>query len=322
MHTYNVLGNFTVKLTAINSFGTDIEEKISFITLGNPPVAAFSGNIFSGTTPLTVDFIDQSSNNPTTWQWNFGDGGTSSEQNPAHIYTDQGSYTVELTVNNSYGSDTIIKVNLITVMPGPCPGTPTVVYEGQTYNTVQIGSQCWFKENLNVGTMIDSWVEQTNNGQIEKYCYDNDVANCATYGALYQWNEMMQYSTQQGIQGICPTGWHIPTDDEWCTLSQFLNPNTDCNTLNSPSGVGTKMKSTTGWADNNGTNESGFTGLPGGHRDAFGDFYFYHSQGFWWTSTWSSPMHAKDRELSFQHSFLVNEGFQILYGFSVRCIKD
>jgi len=77
----------------------------------------------------------------------------------------------------------------------PCPGIPTVTYQGQVYNTVLIGSQCWLKENLNVGTMINGSQNQTNNSTIEKYCYDNDPANCDEYGGLYQWDEMMQYTT-------------------------------------------------------------------------------------------------------------------------------
>ena len=68
----------------------------------------------------------------------------------------------------------------------PCPGVPTVTYEGQVYNTIQIFGQCWLKENLNVGTMINGEDEMTDNGIIEKYCYYNDQANCDTYGGLYQ----------------------------------------------------------------------------------------------------------------------------------------
>ena len=78
--------------------------------------------------------------------------------------------------------------------------------DDQIYNTVQIGSQCWMAENLNVGTMISGLDAMYNNGVIEKYCYNNDPLNCNIYGGLYQWNEMMHYSTQQGIQGICPAG--------------------------------------------------------------------------------------------------------------------
>ena len=86
--------------------------------------------------------------------------------------------------------------------------------DGQIYNTVQIGTQCWMAENMNIGTRINGSGDQTNNGTIEKYCYDDNEANCDTNGGLYQWNEMMQYTTMEGAQGICPAGWHIATDAE------------------------------------------------------------------------------------------------------------
>jgi hypothetical protein len=76
----------------------------------------------------------------------------------------------------------------------PSPGTPIVTYEGQVYNTIQIFSQCWLKENLNVGTMIPGTREMSNNSVIEKYCYNNEQDSCTKYGGLYQWDEMMQYT--------------------------------------------------------------------------------------------------------------------------------
>ncbi|MCD4736058.1 MAG: T9SS type A sorting domain-containing protein [Bacteroidales bacterium] len=99
-----------------------------------------------------------------------------------------------------------------------CPGLPTFTYEQQLYYTVQIGGQCWMKENLNVGIKISGSQSSTNNGTIEKYCHNNSTANCDIYGALYQWNEMMQYTSDTTAQGICPEGWHIPTDHEWKVL--------------------------------------------------------------------------------------------------------
>jgi len=117
-----------------------------------------------------------------------------------------------------------VKLNVTTTLPAgsPCPGNPTIVYGGQTYNTVQIGAQCWLKENLNIGTKINGTVNQNNNSIIEKYCYGDLESNCNIYGGLYQWNEMMQYVTTAGVQGICPAGWHVPTDDQWATVATFL----------------------------------------------------------------------------------------------------
>jgi uncharacterized protein (TIGR02145 family) len=206
----------------------------------------------------------------------------------------------------------------------PCPGTPTVPYEGQTYNTVQIGSQCWFKENLNVGTMINGSGNQTNNSQKEKYCYGDNAANCATYGGLYQWNEMMQYSTTPGVQGICPSGWHIPTDAEWCTLTQFIDPMVNCNSTGwSGQVVGTKMKSTTGWnSGGNGTNTFGFTALPGGRRDNSGAFYDIGGYGYWWSSTEGFTSSAWFRVLRYNSANVSRDFGGKVGGRSVRCLQD
>ena len=125
----------------------------------------------------------------------------------------------------------------------PCPGVPTVTYEGQVYNTVMIGEQCWFKENLNVGIRIDASQYESNNNIIEKWCYDDLESNCNIYGGLYWWDEIMNYSSIQGVQGICPPGWHIPTDNDWCILTLFIDPTVDCSTGGeSGTDAGGKMK--------------------------------------------------------------------------------
>ncbi len=102
---------------------------------------------------------------------------------------------------------------------GPWSCGNTLDYEGKTYNTVQIGSQCWLKENLDVGTMIQGSDTSKDNGIIEKYCYNNDTENCTAYGGLYQWNEAMQYNITAGTKGICPQTWHVPTLTEFQTLN-------------------------------------------------------------------------------------------------------
>ncbi len=102
-------------------------------------------------------------------------------------------------------------------------GDPVSDIFGSSYSTIEIGNQCWMANNLNTGGKINSNTEQANNMVIEKYCYDNDILNCETYGGLYKWNEMMNYHNN-GIQGICPFGWHIHTDAEWFELENFVEP--------------------------------------------------------------------------------------------------
>jgi PKD repeat protein len=122
-HTYNTAGNYTVSLTSTNSCGSDTQTKVDYITVTDPPcnlpVAGFSGTPTSGDTPLNVAFTDNTTNSPTSWSWDFGDGGSSTAQNPSYTYNTAGSYTVSLTATNACGSDTDTKVNYITVTDPP-----------------------------------------------------------------------------------------------------------------------------------------------------------------------------------------------------------
>lgn len=211
----------------------------------------------------------------------------------------------------------------------PCPGIPTVTYEGKVYNTVLIGSQCWLEENLNVGTMVNGSQDQTNNGIIEKYCYNNNPANCITYGGLYQWNEMMGYTTTQGGQGICPSGWHIPTDNDWKVLEGFVDsqygvddPEWD-NTGWRGFDSGKNLKSESGWNyGGNGTDLYGFRALPGGSRYPDGLFYFLDRHGRWPTSTGGSGAGAWRRSLDHDNEESYRTYYEKTFGRSVRCLKD
>ena len=190
-------------------------------------------------------------------------------------------------------------------------------YAGQTYNTVKIGKQCWMKENLNVGKRIDGSQDMKDNSTIEKYCYDNKETNCSKYGGLYQWNEMMQYTTQEGVQGICPGGWHIPTDNEWVVLTDFLG---------GESVAGGKMKETgtVHWNSSNtgATNSSGFTALPGGSRFSNGSFSSLGIYGYWWSSTEFSSSGAWFRRLHYDDVQVGRGSSYKTRGFSVRCLKN
>jgi uncharacterized protein (TIGR02145 family) len=212
----------------------------------------------------------------------------------------------------------------------PCPGIETISYGGQVYNTVLIGDQCWLKENLNIGEMIPGGDEMQDNGMIEKYCYGTNPANCATYGGLYQWNEMMDYTTTAGAQGICPDGWHIPTDDEWKILegtvdSQYPVGDPEWNSIGYRRGfeAGKNLKSTYGWNyQGDGTDLYGFGALPGGGRYSGGSYGSVGNTGSWWSSSEYSGSDAWYRRL-----FHINNGshryyYPKIYGFSVRCLKD
>jgi len=195
----------------------------------------------------------------------------------------------------------------------------------QIYNTIQIGTQCWMKQNLNVGYMISGTNNQTNNGLMEKYCYHDSISNCDVYGGLYMWEEMMQYETTPGVKGICPDGWHLPEDDEYCTLAQTVDPTVDCGITGwSGTDAGTKMKSTAGWyGGGNGTNTSGFTALPGGYRDPGYGGYYQHK--YYYINLWTSSLNGSDgwRWNMYHGESRIYRGYNPAnFGFSVRCIKD
>ena len=132
-HTYTSAGTFTVTLTATNSCGSDQMVRTSYITVTTPPcyapVADFSGSPTSGDYNLLVTFTDLSTNSPTSWSWTFGDGGTSTSQNPSHTYTAAGNYTVSLTATNSCGSDVETKTAYITVTEPPVSDWTVITYD-------------------------------------------------------------------------------------------------------------------------------------------------------------------------------------------------
>ena len=177
-------------------------------------------------------------------------------------------------------------------------------------------------ENLNVGTRINSIENQTNNGIIEKYCYKDSIENCDIYGGLYELNETMQYITTPGAKGICPSGWHVPTDNEWTILTTYLEGDNI---------AGGKMKSTgtlvagTGlwkYPNTDATNESGFTALPAGRRHPGGVFVARTLQCDWWSSFEYSASQAWDRNLNYNLSIVIKYSYVKDYACAVRCIKD
>lgn len=192
--------------------------------------------------------------------------------------------------------------------------------DGKKYATVKIGTQCWMAQNLDVGTMVTSGSGgniATDNGIIEKFCYTDNASNCNTYGGLYEWNEAMQYTITSGTQGICPTGWHLPTDAEWCTLENYVDIGTiSCSATGNLRGTdaGTQLKP---------GGSSGFNALLGaGFRDGNdGSFLFSGSFTFFWTSNQSSTSDAWSRNI-FTAAKIGRDIYPKSFGYSVRCIKN
>jgi len=208
----------------------------------------------------------------------------------------------------------------------------SLFYDGQSYNTVQIGAQCWMAQNLNIGTMIDISGDQTDNGTIEKYCYNNNILKCDTYGGLYQWDEMMNYISTESSKGICPIGWHLPSDADWCILENFVDAGTiSCNASGyRGTDAGSNLKEA-GWlhwipVNAGATNSSAFTGLPGGMGSPLlYDYYFFGRlsyDAYFWTSTNYGSDQGWCRLLNDSSTKIRRENVETGIGMSVRCIQD
>jgi hypothetical protein len=181
----------------------------------------------------------------------------------------------------------------------PINNPNVIIYSGKTYHSIILGNQTWLKENLDVGDIILSNQDQTNNRKIEKYCYNDSSINCDKYGGLYQWDEAMQYDTTENIQGICPTGWHIPSKTQLQTLMNFINDNeivlSDTNKL--------------------------FI-LFSGYRDSYGNFFFKDKETHIWSSTKNMNLDVANSLNLYPNNYISSYNDFKKNGFNIRCIKD
>jgi len=174
-------------------------------------------------------------------------------------------------------------------------GSFTDKRDGKTYRTVKIGDQTWMAENLNYKTG-------------SSVCYGNKERNCRKYGRLYDWDDAMK---------ACPAGWHLPSDEEWTALTDFVGGEDT---------AGTKLKSKTGWPTDKGykaaTDDYGFSALPGGNGLSGGRFNYAGYGGLWWSATERGAYYAWYRYMSCYGEYML----RVYYGksnlFSLRCSQD
>ncbi len=203
-------------------------------------------------------------------------------------------------------------------------GEMTDERDGQTYKTIEIGTQTWMAENLKYLPEVSP---SAGGAYTEPYYYVYNYIGTSvseakatnkfnTYGALYNWPAALT---------ACPPGWHLPSDAEWTALITYLDPSADPDVWGSQSYVaGGKMKSTPLWSSPNtgATNESGWSGLPGGRRYDIGHFFNLGRSGNWWSASEGNADSAWYRNLNYYNGNVYRDGSNKDYGISVRCLRD
>ena len=302
-----------------------------------------ANTVTSSAATLYGNVTDLGGNTSVNAGFKYGTSETAMNAKVDDAVSATGLYSIDitgLTVNTTYyfkaytatnATDTVWgEVKNFTTEPAAtftC-GTSTVKdVDNNEYNTVQIGDQCWMKENLRTSTTTGNTYHANNNA-------DNDEA----YGLLYDWTAVMQGATSSGanpsgVQGICPTGWHVPSDAEWMQMEMELGMSqSDANKHGDRGNFAVKLSGSTGWTSSTVTNavgnpsatdrnSTGFSALPAGSYtlDGYGNF---GDMVLFWSATAYNDIYAYLRYLGYANVGVYRNPTDKGYGYSVRCLKN
>ena len=296
---------------------------------------------------LPIKYLETIPTSPTP-----ADGDCTATSN-SYIYNisyDKSSYSIHTCIG---GNTSSLNKGIIVASPNglvswKCGENFLDERDNNSYKTIQLGSQCWFAQNLAYLPSIQdasTFVTYGNNLQPSYGVYNytgTDVTaakatvNYKTYGVLYNWyaavNSSLTDGSAEGTQGACPTGWHVPTSTEFTTLYNTINTETKYRCNSTSGAIGKSMSAPSGWitstvdcqtGNNQQTNNStGFNGLPAGNRDyTSGTFFNMGYITFFWSSSFSSP-NALYRGLHYSGTSFFSNSYSPVFGFSVRCLKD
>ena len=328
-------------LGALLLFATSCkEEKVGVPTLSTMVVtditettASSGGDITSdGGAPITARGVCWSSTNqlPTISDNKTSDGtGVGKFSSTLSDLLPNTTYYVRAYATNSKGTGYGGTISFTTLRVFDF-GSFTDLRDGTVYKTIKIGDQVWMAENLRY---LPNVVGPETGSNIEPYCYVYDyngtdvtaakaTENYDTYGVLYNWSAAMNGATSSnanpsGVRGICPAGWHLPSDAEWTQLIDYLGGE-------DVAGGKLKETGTQHWIDPNtgATNETGFTALPGGSRHHDGHFDSIGGTGIWWSATEGYATYAWGRYVYYNSSTVRRRSNYKELGFSVRCLRD
>jgi len=358
-------GNFTSSITglsavttyyvrayATNSMGTAYGEEKQFTTMASLPTVTTSavsnisqnsatcgGNVTSdgGATVTARGVCWSTSQNPTVSGSHTANGtGTGNFTSSITGLTAGTTYYVRAYATNSTGTAYGAQKSFVSNID--CPSTLTDI-DGNTYNTVIIGNQCWMKENLKTtkyadGTSIDQG-SSTSYDVAYWYYPNNSASNKTTYGLLYNWKAVMRNassssSNPSNVLGICPTGWHVPSDAEWTQLTDYVGSQSQYRCSSNTTYIAKALASTTGWGSSTNTcavgntpssnNATGFGAMPaGGYYGYYSDFGDYAN---FWSATELDSGRAYARSLRYNSAYVTRSNGYKNSGLSVRCLRD
>ena len=305
-YTPTEAGNYTVTVSAAG-----YNPKTSaIVNVSDPSLSTLTGTITISPdtdvktgTELTATY---SGDETVNFQWEKDGSNIDGANSDKYTPTEAGSYIVTVSAEG-YNP----KTSAIVDVSDPSPSTFTDERDGTVYKKVTIGEQTWMAENLN----YDAGVNGGDNGRCYKYSADS----CAKYGRLYNWSTAMggtvsSSANPSGIQGVCPAGWHLPSDAEWTQLTDFVGDE---------STAGKKLKSTSGWNDDrygSGTDDYGFSALPGG-AFSIGLFTGSGDIGTWWSAT-EYELNADNAFVRWLDEDMLNVDRIKILELSVRCVQD
>ena len=353
--------NYYIRAYATNELGTAYSEEAQVVTPDYPTVTTSSvtnitaatatsgGNVISdgGATVTARGVCWSTAPNPTIADSHTTDGnGTGSFTSSLTGLTANTTYYVRAYATNSVGTAYGNEVSFTTEESAtgqdgqPCPDAATLTdRDGNTYNTVLIGSQCWMKENLRTTKYADgtSISQGSSTSTTTAYWYypNNDATNKPTYGLLYNWKAVMRNSSSSsanpsGVQGICPTGWHVPSDAEFTQLTDYVSSQSQYVCGSDNTYIAKALAGTTGWSSSTGTccvgntpsqnNSTGFSALPAGAYD--GSYYRFGINAYFWSAAEYDSSNAWLCRLSYSTAYVYRGNGSKTYGYSVRCLRD
>ena len=346
--TYTVTGTDSYGCTGTASVTVTVNAIVPTVTTKNvsdiaSTSATCGGNVTSdgGSAIVERGVCWSTSHNPTVNNSHTIDGaGTGTFTSTLTGLAASTTYYVRAYVVNSVGIGYGGEVSF-TTLTDPCQGVTTVTdYDGNVYNTIGVGNQCWMKENLRTTKYSDGTPISQGSGisyDVGYWYYPNDSSsNMSTYGLLYNWKAMMRNSSSSSanpsrVQGICPTGWHVPSGSEWGQLTDFVSSQSQYLCSGNSENIAKALASTTDWNsstsncavgnDQSANNATGFGALPTGGYQGGGYVNSGGSTTFW-TATESSSRKAYTLYLYCHYATVSFYNSEKSPGYSVRCLRD